>query len=384
MLRLQVISTFSRKSYAASEALWHDLAHYAVRTGNMVEISLTEKAAGTKRTSKLQEAGCILKFRKAWSDGRLGYVSQRIWERSLAKYMLQSTLSCDADLCLLNVGTLVEVAMEPYSSYLTNLEKPFSLIVHNNPEIRQYSPKLTNKLRVILSKALRVYFVSDRLRRTTEEQLLQKIPGAEIVRNPVNLENIGPEPWPDDDCLKLALVGRWDAWVKGQIRAFHALSGPKWENRNWSLSLFGSGPDAELIQQAAKFYGVQDRVRLVGFVDNLRQDIWRSHHVLLMPSMLEGMPLTLVEAMLCGRPAVVSDVGGARELIRDGINGFLAGSPFANQFEDALERMWQAKAKLFSLGIQAYEDANSYRPVNAGQEFLNQLIESLKSPNKYY
>ena len=378
MLKIQIISTFSRKSYAASEALWHELAHCAVKAGHTVEISLTEKAVGTQRTSSLQQAGSVLKFRKSWPDSRLGYISQRIWERSIAKNILQSTLSSDSDLCLLNVGTLVEAAVEPYSSYLVNLERPFSLIVHNNPEIRQYSSKVTGKLQVILSKALRVYFVSDRLRQTTEEQLLQKIPGAEVVRNPVNLENIGPEPWPSSDCLKLALVGRWDAWVKGQIRAFHALAGPRWKNRNWSLSLFGSGPDAELILKAAGFYGVQDRVKLVGFVDDIRQDIWHSHHVLLMPSMLEGMPLTLVEAMLCGRPAVISDVGGGRELLRDGVNGFLAGSPFANQIEDALERMWQGKDKLSSLGIQAYEDANSYIPENAGYIFFEQLIESLK------
>lgn len=378
MLKLCIISTFPRKPYAASEALWHELAHCAVDAGLTVEISLTERAACTQRTFKLQQAGCVLKFRKAWPDNQLGYISKKVWEKSLAKHILRSTLSSDADLYLLNVGTLVEAAMDPYSSYLINLERPFSLIIHNNPEIRQYPSKVTNKLRTILSKALRVYFVSDRLRQTTEEQLLQKIPGAEVVRNPVNLDNIGPEPWPRDDCLKLALVGRWDAWVKGQIRACHALSGSKWKDRNWSLSLFGSGPDAELIQKAVEFYGIQDRVSLVGFVDDLRQNIWRSHHVLLMPSMLEGMPLTLVEAMLCGRPVVASDVGGVRELLRDGVNGFLAGSPFANQIEDALERMWQAKGRLSSLGNQAYEDANGYMPSNAGHEFFSQLLKSLR------
>ncbi|NEQ81734.1 MAG: glycosyltransferase family 4 protein [Moorea sp. SIO2I5] len=377
MAKLQIISTFSNKPYAASEALWHEFAHRAAEAGHTIEISLTGKASATQRTSKLREAGCLLKFRKAWPDSRLGYLSQKTWEKSFAGIALRSTLSPTADLCLINVGTLIEAAMEPYSSYLLNLKQPFSLIVHNNPEIRQYSRKILDKLRIILSKALRVYFVSERLWKNTEEQLLQQISGGEVVRNPVNLENIGPEPWPTENCLKLAIVGRWNAWVKGQVRALHALSNPRWKDRNWSLSLFGSGSDARLIQKAADFYGLSDRVHLVGFVDNIRKDIWNSHHLLLMPSMLEGMPLTLVEAMLCGRPAVVSDVGGARELVRDGFNGFLAGSPFANQIEDALERMWQAKEQLPELGQQAYKDAQAYKPLDAGKQFLDQLMLSL-------
>ena len=55
--------------------------------------------------------------------------------------------------------------------------------------------------------------------------------------------------------------------------------------------------------------------------------IWAEHHALVLPSRFEGMPLVVVEAMLCGRPCIVTDVGGNAELIRDGINGFLAKAP---------------------------------------------------------
>jgi glycosyltransferase involved in cell wall biosynthesis len=74
----------------------------------------------------------------------------------------------------------------------------------------------------------------------------------------------------------------------------------------------------------------------------------------------------------------VSDVGGARELVRDGVNGFLAGSPFADQIDDALERMWQARDILSSIGSRAYEDASKYLPSNTGHQFLNQLLKSLR------
>ena len=46
----------------------------------------------------------------------------------------------------------------------------------------------------------------------------------------------------------------------------------------------------------------------------------------MMCSAAEGKPLALTEAMVCGRPAVVTDVGGNAELIEDGITGFVAES----------------------------------------------------------
>ena len=42
---------------------------------------------------------------------------------------------------------------------------------------------------------------------------------------------------------------------------------------------------------------------------------------------VRGVAAFVVEAMLCGRPCIATDVGGNRELIRDGINGFLANAP---------------------------------------------------------
>lgn len=386
MIKLQIISTFSRGSYAASEALWHEVAHCAAKAGHDVEISLTQRAALSRRTVALKAAGCQLKFHKVWPDSRLGRLSRKAWDISFGESALRFGLADDADVYLLNVGTLIEASVEPYASYLMNLGRPFSIIVHNSPEIRQYSTKVINKLSIILSKAVRVYFVSQRLWDTTEEQLLQRIPGGETVRNPVNLDSVGMEPWPDDDCLRMALVGRWNIWVKGQVRALHALSASKWRHRNWSLSFFGSGPDAAVIQKAIDFYDLQDKVNVVGFVNNIRKDIWQSHHALLMPSMLEGMPLTLVEAMLCGRPAVVSDVGGASELVHDGINGFLAGSPFSNQFEAALENLWVAKECLPQMGKRAHEDAMQYVPTDAGMQLLHKIARSLsnsKSTNAF-
>ena len=66
-----------------------------------------------------------------------------------------------------------------------------------------------------------------------------------------------------------------------------------------------------------------EKVTYGGFTEDV-ESIWASHHALVLPSRSEGLPLVVVEAMLCGRPAIVTDVAGNAELIQDGVSGFVA------------------------------------------------------------
>jgi len=113
-------------------------------------------------------------------------------------------------------------------------------------------------------------------------------------------------------------------------------------------------------------------------VSDIRSEIWESHHVLVMPSLLEGMPLALVEAMLCGRPALCSDVGGASELVQDGHNGFIAGSPFSSQLVEALEQAWSARLKLHEMGDAAHVDAIAYVSKVPGEDLLDDLCAMIE------
>jgi glycosyltransferase involved in cell wall biosynthesis len=78
--------------------------------------------------------------------------------------------------------------------------------------------------------------------------------------------------------------------------------------------------------------------------------IWARNHALAVPSRFEGLPLALVEAMMCGRPAVVTDVAGNSEVIEDGVTGFLADAPTVRSMESALERFWAQRNDLERMG----------------------------------
>ena len=377
MANFQIITTYEKGAYAASEALWLEFAEAAVAAGHEIEVLLGDGARGHKRTSALAAKGARLRYRASIPKSKLLQLMRKVWDLTLAAYCLSRSIDSKPDIRILNVGTMSEIALDPWARLLKESEAPIGVIVHNNPEIRTYSRKTEQCLSRLLQSAARAYFVSDRLKNNAEEQLLTRIPNALTVRNPVNLDSYDMEPWPEDSLvnMRFAVVGRLDTHIKGQIRLLHALSDDCWSQRNWSLTFFGEGPDRIKIEKAIAFYGLEGRVTFGGFVRNIRTEIWRKHHVLVMPSLLEGMPLALVEAMICGRPVVCSDVGGASGLVDDGVNGFLAGSPFARQLDIALERMWEMRDELKRMGEQAHLDARNFLPHSPGDDLLNEILE---------
>jgi len=87
----------------------------------------------------------------------------------------------------------------------------------------------------------------------------------------------------------------------------------------------------------------------------------------------------LVEAMLCGRPAVVTDVGGNTEWIEDGRTGFVAEAPTAKSFGAALERAWLAQADWQKMGIQGRKKALIKFDNSAGKTLLQIVLAAAHS-----
>ena len=104
----------------------------------------------------------------------------------------------------------------------------------------------------------------------------------------------------------------------------------------------------QLIERLARRLGIADRVVFAGFV--AVEDIWAANHALVMPSRYEGLPLAMVEAMLCGRPVIATDVAGHREVVEDGVTGFLADAPTTPSFAAALERFWERRGEAEAIG----------------------------------
>ena len=256
---------------------------------------------------------------------------------------------------------------------------PYVLMVQAVPEAVYWSDdRMVDWLTPLYHAARKVYFISERNRHTLEMQFATRFTNAAIVRNPCNVRREANPPWPDsNEPLKLACVARLEFYAKGQDVLLDVMARPKWRARAVRLNFFGAGPNQKILQANIRAKNLTN-VALAGFSSDI-ESVWAEHHALVLPSRHEGLPLALVEAFLCRRPAVVSPVGGNAELVRDGENGFVARAATADLFDEALERLWQNRSALEQFGINARATAEKIVPENPSQRFAEELISLAKS-----
>jgi glycosyltransferase involved in cell wall biosynthesis len=112
--------------------------------------------------------------------------------------------------------------------------------------------------------------------------------------------------------------------LKGHHLAIEALAILRGQHPDARLLIVGEGPMRGALQEAARAFGVADRVVLAGVVPNEQLAAWYSAaDALVLASSREGWPNVLLEAMACGTPVVSMRVGGTPEIVGPGSRGRL-------------------------------------------------------------
>lgn len=104
------------------------------------------------------------------------------------------------------------------------------------------------------------------------------------------------------------------------------------------LLIAGNGPERERLEALVKGLGLEEHVRFLGYTTELPKYL-QVCDLEITCSYREGLPLNVIEAMLCGKPVIASDNRGHRELIRPGENGFLAAPDDAAGYAALFGRM---------------------------------------------
>jgi glycosyltransferase involved in cell wall biosynthesis len=84
--------------------------------------------------------------------------------------------------------------------------------------------------------------------------------------------------------------------------------------------IIGSGEEKKRLKKEVGKLGLEDRVMFHDFIPNVTQYM-QAFDIILIPSLKEGMPYTLLEAGIVGRPVVATDIGGIKEVLQDGETG---------------------------------------------------------------
>ncbi|WP_454598961.1 glycosyltransferase [Qipengyuania sp. SM2507] len=122
---------------------------------------------------------------------------------------------------------------------------------------------------------------------------------------------------------------------KGQELVIRALSGLP----DARLLLVGKGEDETMLRALAVELGVAGRVHFLGLLDHdMLPLVLSACDAMVLPSASEGLANAWVEALACGTPLVITDVGGARELVTDPLAGVLVARE-TQAVRDGIERV---------------------------------------------
>lgn len=364
-------------SWAGSEVLWSEAASYLHGRGFPVAIAcpwwpepsrFIAGALGWKtpvfqyrnHTSRLQRILSYLHLQRGPGDFR------RRWLRTIQPAFL-----------LLSNGMPYQGLAWMEAAVAEGI--PFASLAQAHAEFVSPNDDLVDRLIACFQKASLNLFVSHANQKLLEAQLGIKVPNSRVVSNhSANLVR-DPLPWPEDSdsVLRLACVGRLYFGAKGQDLLMSVLSSPAWQQRRWTLTFCGTGPQERVLRRLVANANLQDRVTFMGQVPDITT-IWATHHALVLPSRYEGMPLAVVEAALAGRLVISTAVAGIPELIRHSDTGFLAEAATEHHLAVAMEQAWDARENwrhIASRGRQAVEQRVDPNP---GRHLAEMLLEQVK------
>jgi len=172
-----------------------------------------------------------------------------------------------------------------------------------------------------------------------------------VMPNPVNL----PTPLPTRagrDTVTFVFLGRIDE-NKGAHRVIQAVSLlPAHVQQRARLILAGDG-DVEAARRQAQSLNLP-QVAVLGWVESPRREAMLAEgDVLVLPSLREGLPMSILEALAWGLPVIASPVGGIPEVVRDGFNGFLVPPTDTTALAQAMQRLVEDEPLRLQMGANA-------------------------------
>ena len=339
-----------------SEILWTRTSSLLLQEGHAVSISVPDIPGAREAFENLRGQGAEVQC----------YPLERSSLRTL------SLEGGQFDLVIINQGGCYDGLQWAETCARRNL--PFVTISQAVRPRSWPDDRLTTRILAAFSNAKQNFFVSHGNLKLFEYQLAAKLTPATIIHNPAAMENRSVLPWPSEDQgYRLACVGRLSPIDKRQDLILQVMGQEKWKRRPLTITFFGTGNHLQMLTRMRASLGLERQVSFAGWVPDILE-VWKNHHGLLQPSASEGCSLALVEAMWCGRLAIVSPVADNDLLIEDGVNGTLMENHSAQALDEAMERAWQARSHWKTWGEQSHARILQHAPIDPVRNFCDRII----------
>ena len=156
----------------------------------------------------------------------------------------------------------------------------------------------------------------------------------------------------------LILVGRLSK-VKRVDIFLEAIAELKKSIPEISAVIVGDGPDSNMLKELAGDLRLDKAVHFAGWQDNVEEWLAKSK-IFVLTSESEGLSQALIQAMMTGLPAVVTDIGDLSDLVVNETNGYLIDSLVATEFANAFHKLLAHETRYKKFCAQAYSDTRKY------------------------
>jgi glycosyltransferase involved in cell wall biosynthesis len=145
------------------------------------------------------------------------------------------------------------------------------------------------------------------------------------------------------------------------------------------LTIAGPGAPAEKVMG---FFGPE----LAGHVEvrpaiaaGSMQELYAEHDIFVFPSLMEGLPSVLLEAMAGGMPVITANTCGMPDMVQDGVNGLLVPPADAVALENAIARLAESEPLRRELGSAAQEAMKQYEWSSAAQKLEELFLKVVRA-----
>jgi glycosyltransferase involved in cell wall biosynthesis len=257
--------------------------------------------------------------------------------------------------------------------------KPYVITAHGG-DVPGGAPQKTDKwFRLVLpftrpfwKKAARVISVSEQTRRFA----LQHYPvDIQVIPNGIDTQACQPGAFHPERPPRILYIGRFSP--EKNAAAVPAIL-DRVRDLDWQCAMLGDGPQREDVQKALAKFDLAERVELTGWVTPLQVNQWLAKSdILLMPSLLDSMPIAGLQGLAMGLALVLSDIGSCPDYIDENRNGFLVAPGDVAGYAGALRRLLSDKQLLKNARAASRDHAQRFdltKAIDDYEKILGEVI----------
>lgn len=264
----------------------------------------------------------------------------------------------------------------PQVKIVDQLFNPFGHIINN----RRYAKKID--LNIVANESIEEILVN--WFRERKEKVKVIIHGVDVKNefSPEHFREIYPHnpPWKlRSDDFVVGFFGRFSK-EKCPVKFVDIAARLKeLDGITWLMT--GGGDQFERVRGRIARNGLERSILTPGIVADVKPFL-AGTHVVVIPSMIEGIPIVLMEAMSLGIPVVASRVGGIPDVIRDGHNGFLCAAGDLDGFAARIKLLHDDRSLWETMGKNAREFALNHLDVSKMLEEYRLELVNIANPSR--